>query len=77
MGNHERGGFHFREGNTVQAQHGTLGEAAYSEGRATSYQPSRTELREDVRVKATFEQAIKALGKPVRIHYMKSLEELG
>ena len=42
-----------------------------------SYQPSRTELREDVRVKATFKQAVKALGKQVKVEYVKSPEDLG
>ena len=42
-----------------------------------SYQPSRAELLDDVRVKASFKQAIKALGKPVKIEYVKSPKELG
>ncbi len=32
-----------------------------------SYQPSRAELREDLRIKGTFEDAIKALVRPVRV----------
>lgn len=32
-----------------------------------SYQPSKAELEEDMRVKATFDEAVKALAKPVRI----------
>ena len=32
-----------------------------------SYQPSRAELREDLRIEGTFEEAIKALVRPVRI----------
>ena len=31
------------------------------------YQPSRAELREDLRIKGTFKEAIQALVKPVRI----------
>ena len=31
------------------------------------YQPSRAELREDLRLKETFEEAAKALVKPVKI----------
>ena len=33
----------------------------------SSYQPSRRELREDVRLEGTFEDAVKALVKPVKI----------
>ena len=33
-----------------------------------SYQPSRAELREDLRLKGTFEEAVKALVKPVKIN---------
>ena len=36
-----------------------------------SYQPSRAELEEDMRVDATFEEAIQALAQPVRIRYIK------
>ena len=32
-----------------------------------SYQPSRAELRADLRLKGTFEDAIKALVRPVRV----------
>lgn len=32
-----------------------------------SYQPSRAELDEDMRVEATFEEAVQALTRPVRI----------
>ena len=42
-----------------------------------SYQPSRIELREDVRVKVSFKQAVVALGKPVKIEYVKSPKEPG
>ena len=36
-----------------------------------SYQPSRAELEEDIRVDATFEEAVQALAQPVRIRYIK------
>ena len=36
-----------------------------------SYQPSRAELEEDMRVNVTFEEAIQALAQPVRIRYIK------
>lgn len=35
-----------------------------------SYQPSKAELEEDVRVNATFEEAVQALTLPVRIRYV-------
>ena len=35
-----------------------------------SYQPSRAELEEDMRVEATFEEAVKALAQPVKIRYV-------
>ena len=35
-----------------------------------SYQPSKSELEEDVRVNATFDKAVKALVKPVRTRYV-------
>lgn len=35
-----------------------------------SYQPSRAELNEDMRVEATFEEAVQALAKPVRIRHI-------
>ena len=35
-----------------------------------SYQPSRAELREDLRLKGTFEDAVKALVKPVNVQRM-------
>ena len=43
-----------------------------------SYQPSRAELKEDLRIPApaTFEQAVKALVSPVKIEYVKSPKEL-
>ena len=34
------------------------------------YQPSAAELEEDVRVDASFDQAVDALTKPVRIRYV-------
>ena len=34
------------------------------------YQPSRAELNEDMRVDATFEDAVSALVSPVRIRYI-------
>ena len=36
-----------------------------------SYQPSREELNEDMRVDATFEEAVQALAQPVRLRYIK------
>ena len=36
-----------------------------------SYQPSRAELNEDMRVDATFEESIQALVRPVRNRYIK------
>ena len=35
-----------------------------------AYQPSAVELREDLRINATFEEAVKALVRPVRIRYV-------
>ena len=35
-----------------------------------SYQPSKAELEEDMRVDATFEEAVQALAQPVRIRYV-------
>ena len=35
-----------------------------------SYQPSKAELEEDVRVDASFEEAVDALTKPVRIRHI-------
>ena len=37
-----------------------------------SYQPSRAELWQDLRVGATFAEAIKALVAPVAVRYVKS-----
>lgn len=36
-----------------------------------SYQPSKAELEEDIRVDATFEEAIQALVRPVKVRYVK------
>ena len=36
-----------------------------------SYQPSRSELREDLRVDATFEELSKAVVQPVKVRYVK------
>ena len=35
-----------------------------------SYQPRAAELREDLRINATFEETVKALVRPVRIRYV-------
>ncbi len=35
-----------------------------------SYQPSAAELREDLRLEGTFEDAIKGLVKPVKVRYV-------
>ncbi len=35
-----------------------------------SYQPSKKELEEDLRVDATFDEAVDALKRPVRIRYI-------
>ena len=35
-----------------------------------SYQPSKAELEADMRVDATFEEAVQALVRPVRIRYI-------
>ena len=37
-----------------------------------SYQPNRNELRDDLRVDATFDEAVKALVQPVKVRYAKS-----
>ncbi len=42
-----------------------------------SYQPSRAELREDLRLKGTFEDAIKALVRPVKVRYVKPPKKRG
>lgn len=35
-----------------------------------SYQPSKAELEEDLRVDATFEEAVQALAQPVKVRYV-------
>ncbi len=35
-----------------------------------SYQPSAAELREELRINATFEEAVEAVVRPARIRYM-------
>ena len=35
------------------------------------YQPSQEELAEDLRVDATFEEAVQALAQPVKLRYIK------
>ena len=37
---------------------------------SSDYQPSAAELEEDVRVDASFDEAVEALTKPVRIRYV-------
>ena len=37
-----------------------------------SYQPSKAELEEDMRVNASFEEAVDALTRPVRMRYVKN-----
>ena len=34
------------------------------------YQPSKAELKEDVRVEATFDEAVDALAQPVKVRYI-------
>ena len=36
-----------------------------------SYQPTAVELREDLRVNATFEEAAKSVVQPVKVRYVK------
>ena len=36
-----------------------------------SYQPTRAELREDLRINATFEELAKAVVKPVKLRHVK------
>ena len=36
-----------------------------------SYQPSKAELEEDLRVDATFDEAVQALVQPVKVRYVK------
>ena len=42
-----------------------------------SYQPSKAELDEDLRVDATFEEAVQALAQPVKIRYVKRPRQKG
>ena len=37
---------------------------------APTYQPSKAELEEDMRVRATFEEAVSALAQPVTVNYI-------
>jgi len=37
----------------------------------SSYQPSKAELEEDLRVDATFDEAVRALVQPVKVRYFK------
>ena len=37
-----------------------------------SYQPSKAELEEDLRVDATFDEAVQALVRPVKVRYVRS-----
>ena len=37
---------------------------------APTYQPSKAELEEDMRVRATFEEAVEALTRPVTVRYI-------
>ena len=37
---------------------------------APTYQPSKAELEEDIRVRATFEEAVEALTRPVKVRYI-------
>ena len=36
-----------------------------------SYQPNKAELEEDLRVDATFEEAVRALARPAKVNYVK------
>ena len=42
-----------------------------------SYQPSRAELREDLRINATFEELVKAVVQPVKVQYVKPQKKRG
>lgn len=39
------------------------------------YQPNKAELEEDMRVPATFDEALDALAKPVQVRYVDSPEK--
>ncbi len=43
----------------------------------SDYQPSKAELEADMRVEATFEEAVDALCRPVRIHWIKRPQARG
>ena len=36
-----------------------------------SYQPSKAELEEDLRIEESFEEAVQALAQPVKVRYVK------
>ena len=40
-----------------------------------SYQPNRAEFRQDLRIDASFDDAIKALVQPVKVRYVESPEQ--
>lgn len=40
-----------------------------------TYQPSKAELEEDVRVEATFDEAVDALTRPVSIRYVDGSQQ--
>ena len=42
-----------------------------------SYQPNWAELREDLRVDATFEELAKAVVRPVKVRYVKTPKRSG
>ena len=42
-----------------------------------SYQPSSAELREDLRINATFEDLTKAVVQPVKVRYVKTPKRKG
>ena len=42
-----------------------------------SYQPSKAELEEDLRVDATFEEAVQALARPVKVQYVRRPKRSG
>ena len=39
-----------------------------------NYQPSKAELEDDLRLDATFEEAVEALTRPVHVKYIKRLK---
>ena len=42
-----------------------------------SYQPSKAELEEDLRVDATFDEAVQALTQPVKVRYVRRPRRTG